>query len=141
MSGQDSKVQLPPGPILWHNYGWNDQWIIIGWVSTHPVNKIFANVDILSSFEDDIYNFLILISPSKLDPEGPAYAKMMKSKKFDPKKSQVLEVWFIAHNNLKWSFMFCFKVMAEQERGNFAVDTAAVRQEREEGAHEGGRRI
>ena len=26
------------------------------------------------------------ISPSKLDPEGPAYAKMMKSKKFDPAK-------------------------------------------------------
>ena len=97
MSGQDSKVQLPPGPILWHNHGWNDQWIIISWVSTHPVNKIFANVDILSSFEDDIYNFHILISPSKLDPEGPAYAKMMKSKKFDPKKSQVLEVQFFAY--------------------------------------------
>lgn len=63
------------------------------------------------------------VDPSKLDPEGPAYAKMMKSKKFDPRKSQVLEV------------------MADQERGNFAVDTAAVRQEREEGAHEGGRRI
>ena len=33
------------------------------------------------------------------------------------------------------------KVMADQERGNFAVDTASVRQEREEGGHEGGRRI
>ena len=33
------------------------------------------------------------------------------------------------------------KVMADQERGNFAVDTAAVRQEREEGGLEGGRRI
>ena len=31
-------------------------------------------------------------------------------------------------------------VMADQERGNFAVDTAAVREAREEG-HEGGRRI
>ena len=59
--------------------------------------KIFANnVYTLSSFEDDIFNFLILISPSKLDPEGPAYAKMMKSKKFDPRKSQVLEVCFFA---------------------------------------------
>ena len=32
--------------------------------------------------------------------------------------------------------------MAAQERGNFAVDTAAVRQAREEeGRHEGGRMI
>ena len=61
-------------------------------------------------------------SPSKLDPEGPAYAKMIKSKKFDPAKSAVLEV------------------MSEQEKGIFAVDTAAVRQAREEG-HDGGRRI
>jgi len=62
------------------------------------------------------------VDPSKLDPEGPAYAKMMKSKKFDPAKSAVLEV------------------MSEQEKGIFAVDTAAVRQAREEG-HDGGRRI
>ena len=33
------------------------------------------------------------------------------------------------------------KVMADQERGNFAVDTGAVRQAREESGHEGGRRI
>ena len=78
------------------------------------------------------------ISPSKLDPEGPAYAKMIKSKKFDPKKSQVLEVR--RHSLLIFSNL-PFKVMADQERGNFAVDTASVRQEREEGGHEGGRRI
>lgn len=47
---------------------------------------------------------------------------MIKSKKFDPAKSAVLEV------------------MSEQEKGIFAVDTAAVRQAREEG-HDGGRRI
>ena len=36
----------------------------------------------------------------------------------------------------------CVQVMAAQERGNFAVDTAAVRQAREEeGRHEGGRMI
>ena len=47
---------------------------------------------------------------------------MKNSKKFDPCKSAVL------------------LVMADQEKGNFAVDTAAVREAREEG-HDGGRRI
>jgi len=49
------------------------------------------------------------VDPSKLDPAGPAYQKMKNSKKFDPCKSAVL------------------LVMADQEKGNFAVDTAAVR--------------
>merc|ERR1711988_930663 len=62
------------------------------------------------------------VDPSKLDPAGPAYAKMKNSKKFDPAKSSVLVV------------------MADQEKGNFAVDTSAVKEAREEG-HEGGRRI
>ena len=92
-----------------------------------------------SIFEDDFYTFLSFISPSKLDPEGPAYAKMIKSKKFDPKKSQVLEVR--RHSLLRIFSNLPVKVMADQERGNFAVDTASVRQEREEGGHEGGRRI
>ena len=48
----------------------------------------------------------------------------MKSKKFDPAKSAVL------------------RVMEDQEHGNFAVDTAAVREAREEDlGHGGGRRI
>ena len=64
----------------------------------------------------------VYFSPSKLDPSGPAYQKMKNSKKFDPAKSAVLVV------------------MADQDRGNFAVDTAAVREAREEG-HDGGRRI
>ena len=63
-------------------------------------------------------------SPSKLAPAGPAYEKHMKSKKFDPAKSAVL------------------RVMEDQEHGNFAVDTAAVREAREEDlGHGGGRRI
>ena len=47
---------------------------------------------------------------------------MKNRKKFDPARSSVLVV------------------MADQERGNFAVDTAEVREAREEG-HEGVRRI
>jgi len=72
---------------------------------------------------DEMISGTSSLDPSKLDPEGPAYEKMKKSKKFDPAKSAVLEV------------------MADQERGNFAVDTGAVRQAREETGHEGGRRI
>merc|ERR1711872_368004 len=72
---------------------------------------------------DEMISGTSSLDPEKLDPEGPAYEKMKKSKKFDPAKSAVLEV------------------MADQERGNFAVDTGAVRQAREETGHEGGRRI
>ena len=47
---------------------------------------------------------------------------MKNRKKFDPARSSVL------------------LVMMDQEKGNFAVDTAAVREAREEG-HDGGRRV
>ena len=87
--------------------------------------------------EDDICT---RCSPSKLDPAGPAYQKMKNSKKFDPAKSAVLEVAMEKYYNNK--NICCVQVMAAQERGNFAVDTAAVRQAREEeGRHEGGRMI
>jgi hypothetical protein len=33
-----------------------------------------------------------LYSPSKLDPESPAYEKYRRSKKFDPSRSSVLTV-------------------------------------------------
>ena len=49
---------------------------------------------------------------------------MLKSKKFDPAKSAVL------------------RVMADQEKGNFAVDTSEIRETREEeNGHGSGRRI
>ena len=56
-----------------------------------PVNIIQTfDVKGLISMSND--HFCLISSPSKLDPEGPAYEKMMKSKKFDPAKSAVLEV-------------------------------------------------
>ena len=62
-------------------------------------------------------------SPEKLDPAGPAYEKFKKSKKFDPKRSSVL------------------MVLNDQLNGDFAVDTAAVKEARMEAEFASGRRI
>ena len=47
-------------------------------------------------------------SPDKLAPEGPAMAKYRKAKRFDPTKSDVLQV------------------LNEQEKGEYCVDKKAV---------------
>ena len=38
------------------------------------------------------YQTITIFSPTKLDPDSPAYEKYRKSKKFDPKRSSVLMV-------------------------------------------------
>ena len=53
-------------------------------------------------------NKLFFFSPDKLAPEGPAMAKYRKAKRFDPTKSDVLQV------------------LNEQEKGEYCVDKKAV---------------
>ena len=50
----------------------------------------------LSKFSNEIF-----FRPEKLDPNGPAYEKMQKTKKFDPNKSQVLNVMKEQENGRK----------------------------------------
>ena len=58
------------------------------------------------------FNNFAIPSPEKLDPSGPAYEKFKRSKKFDPKRSSVL------------------LVLNDQLNGNFAVDTAEIKEAR-----------
>jgi len=49
------------------------------------------------------------VDPDKLDPDGPAYQKFKKSKRFDPNRSEVM------------------RVLNQQKEGNFSVDKGAIR--------------
>ena len=70
------------------------------------------------------FNHSFIFSPEKLDPNGPAYEKYKRSKKFDPKRSSVL------------------MVLNDQLNGNFAVDTAEIKEARIDAeADDVGRRI
>jgi len=61
------------------------------------------------------------LDESKLDPEGPAYQKMQRTKKFNPKRSSVL------------------MVLNAQLAGDFAVSTGEVREARQDYSEEGRR--
>jgi len=61
---------------------------------------------------DEMVSGATELDPEKLDPSGPAYEKFKRSKKFDPKRSSVL------------------LVLNDQLNGNFAVDTAEIKEAR-----------
>ena len=54
-------------------------------------------------------NYSIILSPEKLDPNGPAYEKFERSKKYDAKKRSLV------------------MVLNDKFSGNFAVDTAEIK--------------